>query len=79
VICAYGRVGRAVAEELNRQDLPFVVVERQGARSPTLEEHAIPYIAADPTAEEVLCRAGIGRARAPVCAVDSDATTSTSP
>jgi voltage-gated potassium channel len=31
VICAYGRVGRAVAEELARQDLPFVVVERQEA------------------------------------------------
>jgi hypothetical protein len=26
-ICAYGRAGRAVAEELTRQDLPFVVVE----------------------------------------------------
>ena len=73
VICAYGRVGRAVAEELTRQDLPFVVVERQEALIPTLEEHAIPYIAADPTAEEVLRHAGIGRARALVCAVDSDA------
>src|ERR687897_2786358 len=73
VICAYGRVGRAVAEELTRQDLPFLVIERQQALIPTLEEHAIPYIAADPTAEEVLSRAGIGRARALVCAVDSDA------
>ena len=63
VICAYGRVGRAVAEELTRQDLPFVVVERQEALIPTLVEHAIPYIAADPTAEEVLRHAGIGRAR----------------
>ena len=62
-----------MAEELTRQDLPFVVIEQQEALIPTLEEHAIPYIAADPTAEEVLSRAGIGRARALVCAVDSDA------
>jgi voltage-gated potassium channel len=73
VICAYGRVGRAVAEELTRQDLPLVVIEPQEALIPTLEEHAIPYLAADPTAEGVLGRAGIGRARALVCAVDSDA------
>jgi voltage-gated potassium channel len=73
VICAYGRVGRAVAEELTRQDLPFVVVEQQEALIPALEERAIPYLAADPTAEEVLGRAGIQRARALVCAVDSDA------
>ena len=62
-----------MAEELTRQDLPFVVIEQQEALIPTLEEHAIPYIAADPTAEEVLGRAGIQRARALVCAVDSDA------
>ena|SRR5215207_1440663 len=61
VICAYGRVGRAVAEELTRQDLPFMVVEPQEALLPALEEHALPYIAADPTAEEVLSRAGIQR------------------
>jgi voltage-gated potassium channel len=73
VICAYGRVGRAVAEELDRQDLPLVVVERQEALVPALEERGIPYLAADPTAEEVLARAGIQRARALVCAVDSDA------
>jgi voltage-gated potassium channel len=47
VICAYGRVGRAVAEELARQHLPFVVVERQQALVPTLDEQGIPSIAAD--------------------------------
>jgi voltage-gated potassium channel len=73
VICAYGRVGRAVAEELARQDLPLVVVERQEALILALQEQGIPHIVADPTAEEVLGRAGIQRARALVCAVDSDA------
>jgi len=67
------RGGGGWAEDLARQDLPFVVVERQQALIPALEEQAIPYIAADPTVEEVLRRAGIQRARALVCAVDSDA------
>jgi voltage-gated potassium channel Kch len=38
-----------------------VVVEPREALLPALEEHALPYIAADPTAEEVLGCAGIQR------------------
>jgi len=81
VVCAYGRVGRSVAEELAAR----VCRSRRGAagrlRRSTrgaVQCPAMPYIAADPTAE-VLRRAGIERARALVCAVDSDATTSISP
>jgi CPA2 family monovalent cation:H+ antiporter-2 len=49
VICAYGRVGRAVTDELVRQELPFVVAERQEALIPTLGERGLPDIAGDPT------------------------------
>ncbi len=73
VVCAYGRVGRAVAEELARHGLPFVVIEPLERLAATLEEQSAPYIAGDPTAEEVLRRAGIDRARGLVCAVDNDA------
>jgi voltage-gated potassium channel len=48
VICAYGRVGRAVAEELARQGLPFVVVERQqghlGLASLRRPDHRLPHL-----------------------------------
>ncbi|HZD01281.1 MAG TPA: potassium channel protein [Actinomycetes bacterium] len=73
VICAYGRVGRSVAEELARQGLPFVVIEPLERLIAALEDQDAPYIAGDPTAEEVLYRAGIERAQSLVCAVDSDA------
>ncbi len=73
VVCAYGRVGRSVAEELARQGLPFVVIEPLERLAAALEEQDAPYIAGDPTAEEVLRRAGIERAQSLVCAVDSDA------
>lgn len=74
VICAYGRVGRAAAEELTQQDIPFVVCEPLTELVPLLEERDIPYINADPSEEYVLQEAGIERARGLICAVDSDAT-----
>jgi voltage-gated potassium channel len=73
VICAFGRVGRAVAEELARQGLPYVVVEQDPALLGQLEERGVPHLLADPTAEKVLRRAGVERAIGLVCAVDSDA------
>lgn len=73
VICAYGRVGHAVTDELVRQGVPLVVIERQQELIAALGERGLPYLAADPTDEQVLRRAGIMRARALVCAVDSDA------
>jgi voltage-gated potassium channel len=73
VICAYGRVGRAAAEEFQLQDVPFVVVEPLPELVPLMEEHGFPYLSADPTQEAVLKEAGIDRAKGLVCAVDSDA------
>ncbi len=73
VVCAYGRVGRSVAEELARQGQSLVIIESLERLVPALEEQDVPYIAGDPTAEDVLRRAGIQRARGLVCAVDSDA------
>jgi voltage-gated potassium channel len=50
-----------------------VIIESLERLVPALEEQDVPYIAGDPTAEDVLRRAGIERARGLVCAVDSDA------
>lgn len=73
VICAYGRVGRAVLDELRRRGETVVVIEPKPELEPLLDEHAVRYISADPTDESVLRRAGIERARGLICAVDSDA------
>jgi voltage-gated potassium channel len=73
VICAYGRVGRAAAQEFRQQGVRFVVVEPQADLAPLLEEHGFPYLSADPSHESVLRQAGIDRAQGLVCAVDSDA------
>jgi voltage-gated potassium channel len=73
VICAYGRVGRVVVEELRRRGYTAVVIESKPELEPLLEEHGVRYISGDPADETVLWQAGIERARALICAVDSDA------
>ncbi len=73
VICAYGRVGRAAAAELTQQGASLVVIESLPELEPLLVEAGYPYLMGDPTEESVLHEAGVGAARALVCAVDSDA------
>ena len=73
VICAYGRVGRAVMEEMRRCNYTSVVIESKPELEPLLEEHGVRYISGDPADETVLLQAGIERARGLICAVDSDA------
>ena len=73
VICGYGRVGRAVLEELLRRNYPSVVIESKPELEPLLAEHGVRYISGDPADEAVLRQAGVERARGLVCAVDSDA------
>ncbi|MBW3651712.1 MAG: NAD-binding protein [Actinobacteria bacterium] len=73
VICAFGRVGRAAAEELVREGVEVVVVEPKAELEPILAEAGLPYLIDDPTKEAVLEQAGIRRAKALICAVDSDA------
>ena len=73
IVCAFGRVGRAAVEELTKQGVDVVVVEVDSSLEPDLVESGVPYVLDDPTREEVLERAGISRAKALLCAVDSDA------
>lgn len=73
VICAFGRVGRAAAEELARQEVEVVIVEPDPDLEPLIVESGLPYLIDDPTKDSVLEQAGIHRAKGLLCAVDSDA------
>ena len=73
IVCAFGRVGRAAVEDLREQGADVVVVELDHALEPELMEAGVPYVLDDPTREDVLEAAGVARARALLCAVDSDA------
>jgi voltage-gated potassium channel len=74
IICAYGRVGRAAARELVDEGRPFVVVDPKEELQERMEADGVAYLVEDPSMEDVLNRAGVGRAKGLLCAVDSDAT-----
>lgn len=73
IVCAYGRVGRSVARELEAERIPFVVVDARAELETDLTGDGVPHLIGSPSAETMLRRAGINRARGLVCAVDSDA------
>ena len=73
IVCAYGRVGRAIAAELETEGVPFIVVDSKAELEPELERDGRCYLIGDASDEAVLRKAGIERARGLICAVDSDA------
>jgi voltage-gated potassium channel len=72
IVCGFGRLGHVVAEELARNAVPLVIVERDPEREPELRASGHPYLIGSAVTEEVLRQAGIGRARAIVVGTGSD-------
>ncbi len=73
IVCGYGRMGQIICREFSMHDLPFVLIDSdeqqlQGFQLP----HGIPLVG-DATADEILRKAGIMRARALVTVAGSDA------
>ena len=73
ILCGYGRIGSIIARQLQRQDVPFVVIERDGERVQTALLGGMLAVEADASREEVLKRVGIERARGLIAAVGTDA------
>ena len=72
IVCAYGRVGRSVVEELRRQGVAVLVLDTDPSLESRLQADGVPHVIADPSEEHVLRDAGVERARGLICAVDSD-------
>jgi voltage-gated potassium channel len=73
IICGYGRIGSVVLRELQRQNVPCVVIERDPERVHEVIEAGGLAVEADASREEVLKRVGIERARGFIAAVGTDA------
>ena len=73
IICGYGRTGKAVCDQLERDHEKFVVLENQHERTETLTAAERLFIAGDATTDECLQRAGITRAKGLVAALGNDA------
>ena len=74
IVCAYGRVGRAAVRELEAAGVPFVVVDPDEELEERMNADGVAYLIDDPSLEPALREVGVERARALLCAVDSDAT-----
>lgn len=70
IVCGWGRVGEAVAHDLDLAGHQVVVVDQSADRVRDLE---FPTIVGDATRDDTLKAAGIGRAQALIAALDSDA------
>jgi voltage-gated potassium channel len=72
IVCGYGRVGRRIAEELEKSGVTYVVLDFNPDVIGHAREHGIPFVEGSGTEDEDLERAGILRARGILAASDSD-------
>lgn len=70
VVCGWGRVGQAVAADLERSGHQVVVVDVDAKR---VEDAHVPVVVGDATLDSTLVAAGIERAAALVAALEGDA------
>jgi len=73
VICGYGQVGRTAIEQLQRAQIPFVLIETNEGLYRELLKEGILVIHGDAKRHDVLLTAGIKRARGIGVLIDNDA------
>jgi voltage-gated potassium channel len=73
IVCGYGRIGSVIVDELRRQRVPHVVIERDPERVQEVMTAGGLVVEADASSEEVLRRLHIDRARGFIAAVGTDA------
>lgn len=73
IIAGFGRVGRQVALEFSRRQVPFVVLERKSDSHDLLNELCYLYHEGDATNEEVLRHVGITRAKTLISTLPEEA------
>lgn len=74
IICGYGRIGSIVAREVcSHGKLPAVIIDKDPEHAMQIEEKGYLYLIGDATSDEILERAGIGRASALIAALSLEA------
>lgn len=73
IICGYGQVGRTVVDQLQRAEIPFVLIETNEGLYRELLSDRTPVIQGDAKRHDVLLQAGLERARGICIVIDNDA------
>ena len=72
IVCGYGRVGRTICEELQTEQVPFVIIDRDPEQAEILEQKHFKVVVGDATEDEVLMQAGVLKARGLVAVASRD-------
>ncbi len=72
IVCGYGRMGQQIVKDLNRYNVPCVVVESNPEQLPRLRGADIPHIEGRASEDSVLLQAGIRRAKGLIAVAASD-------
>ena len=73
ILCGYGRIGQEIAAQLQRDQVPLVVIENDPDRRDVAEVNGLQVLQADATLDETLIDAGLGKCMSLVAALPSDA------
>lgn len=73
IVCGSGRVGRRIIRNLQKENLPFVIIEIDEKKVIEFEKDNIPILIADATRESVLTEAGVERAKGLATCLADDA------
>ena len=72
ILAGFGRIGQRIARDLERNGMPFVVIEKADSKEDDLERLSYRYLIGDAETEEVLEAAGIERARGLILTLPED-------
>ena len=73
IVCGAGRVGRRIIRNLQKENLPFVIIERDEKRVAEFTAENLPVLIVDATLEENLILAGVERAKGLATCLADDA------
>lgn len=72
IVCGYGRIGRVLCRSLKSKPVDVVVIERNEALVPNMDEDGILYIRENASEESTLVKAGIHRAKGLIAVLATD-------
>lgn len=72
IVCGYGRIGRVLCNQLRAKPIDLVVIEKDPALVPVMEEDQVLYLNGDASDENLLRQAGIDRSKTLVAALATD-------
>ena len=72
IVCGYGRIGRVLCNFIKEDTPDIVVIEKSEKLVEALEKDKMHYLTGDASDEEILEKAGIGRAKALVAVLATD-------